>query len=532
MPPVSVSSACPLPSLPHDPTPHPVRVCVIDLGTNSFHTVIVDVFPNGSFTVVDRLKDMVKLGEGGFRAHQLTEAAMARGLAALERVKLLAEARGVRDYLAFATSAIREAANGGAFIRAIRKATGLRIRPITGAQEALLICKGVQRAVNLDAPTLLVDIGGGSTEFVVATAQEILFTASYKIGAARMTEAFLTTDPVSSEEAGKLRRHYRRTLRPVYEAVQQHGVRHLVGSSGTMENLALVHTGTDAETNGGTIFQQAFAAQPFRQTASRIRRMDAATRDAEPGIDDKRVPQIAAGALLVEVLLKDLPFDTVRLSPNALREGMVVYYTEQNQPRVQQLAALADVRRRSIYELGFRCRWDQAHAEHVTALALHLFDACRPLHGLGLAARETLEYAALLHDIGYHISHRAHHKHSYYLIHNADLHGFSPVEIERMALVARYHRKSFPKPTHPEFQALPPAQQQEVLHLAACLRLAEGLDRSQFQNVATLSLALRHDALHLTLHTKADPQLDVWGAEQGTDLFTHLYGLPVTVQLA
>jgi exopolyphosphatase/guanosine-5'-triphosphate,3'-diphosphate pyrophosphatase len=510
---------------------NPVRVCVIDLGTNSFHTVIVDAYPNGTFTTLDKLKEMVHLGEHGFSHHLLTEEAAQRALQALRRIRLLAEGWHVEEYLAFATSAIREAENGGDFIQYVRDEVGIHIRPISGELEAHLIYQGVRRAVDLAEPALMVDIGGGSTEFIVATAAEVFLETSVKAGAARMTEQFISTDPVAAEELARLKAHYRTMLEPVYEAAREHGVREVVGSSGTMENLAQVCLNRFGD-GGRSIFQQAFDAAAFREVATALINTERAEREAMDGIDQKRVDQIVAGAVLVEVLLEDLDLARVRLSPNALREGMVVHFIEENYERLQQLAPVGDVRRRGVYELAFRFAWDEAHSRHVAALALQLFDACQPLHGLGDWERELLEYAALLHDIGYHISRRKHHKHTLYLIMQADWHGFQPEEVAILANVARYHRRSMPKKKHEDYTSLSKDHQRLVDQLASFLRLAEGLDRSHYQNVAQLHAELDDEHLRLIIQTKGDPQMELWGARHAADLFEHTYDRRVLVSAA
>ncbi|RMH67123.1 MAG: Ppx/GppA family phosphatase [Bacteroidetes bacterium] len=508
---------------------HPVRACIIDLGTNSFHTIIVDAYPNGTFTVVDRLKEMVQLGEGGFAAGRLTEAAMARGLEALHRVRLLAEGHRVEAYLAYATSAIREAENGGDFIRAVQQATGIHIQPIDGRTEAHLIYLGVRRAVDLPRPALLVDIGGGSTECIIGDAHRDVYAVSYKIGAARMTERFVTTDPVERREFKALRAHYRAVLAPVYEQARAHGIREIVGSSGTMENLARVYVEWFGDTSRA-IEQQVFEGRRFREVTKRLMRSTRAEREAMESIDAKRVDQIVAGAILVDVLIKDLEIEQIRLSPYALREGMVVQFIEENTKRLQRIAPFHSVRRRSVYDLGFRFRWDAAHARQVTALALQLFDACRPLHHLGPTEREWLEYAALLHDIGYHVSHRKHHKHSRYLIEHAELPGFQPEEIAIIANVARYHRRAFPKKKHRAFRALSREHRRIVRQLASFLRLAEGLDRSHLQHVTGLFTQLGEGTLRLIVEARGEPHLDVWGADRSRALFEQTFGLTVQVE--
>ena len=507
----------------------PVRVCVIDLGTNSFHAVIVDAHANGTFTELDKIKEMVRLGEGGFKQHHLTDEAADRALSALRKIKQLAEGWGAEEYLAFATSAIREAENGGDLIVRIREETDLHVRPISGELEAQLIYEGVRRAVEMPAPTLLVDIGGGSTEFIVGTSDASFFQMSLKLGAARMTEHFITTDPVEVEEFKALRAHYRTVLRPLLAVAREYEVRDIVGSSGTMENIAQVFVNDRGDTSR-TIYQQPFDPKAVRDITKMLMLSTRPEREAMPGIDEKRVDQIVAGAMLVDVLLKDLPVERLRISPYALREGMVVYFIRHNYERLEQLAPFADVRRRSIYELGYRCHWEYAHARKVADFALHLFDATTALHGLNASQRELLEYAALLHDIGYHVSRRSHHKHSMYLIQHADLRGFQPEEVEIMAYAARYHRKALPKKSHMDFQVLPKKRKAIILKLAALLRLAEGLDRSHYQNIDNVAVTYDDETLTLTLEARNDPELDVWGTLQHRDLFESVYGLQVKVE--
>lgn len=510
---------------------HPTRICVIDLGTNSFHTLIVNAFANGSFEVLDRFKEMLRLGERGLKEHRLTERAIKRSVRALKRVKLLAEGWGASEYLAFATSAIREAENGGELIERIRQETGIHVQAIDGAFEANLIYQGVRRALDLHRPTLLVDIGGGSTEFVIGTSSEIFFATSLKLGAARMTGQFITTDPVEADEFRALRAHYREELRVVFEKCREHGVAELVGSSGTFENIAQV-CANRREDADRSIYLQDFTVDDLRAVTKHLMAASRDQRADTQGIEAKRVDQVVAGAILVDVLLKDLDLDRIRVSSHALREGMVVYFIQQNLERLEVISSHSDVRRRSVYEVGHRFRWDQKHVQHVTAMALQLFDACRPLHNLENGERELLEYACLLHDVGYYISRSSHHKHSLYLIKQADWYGFQPEEIDVMAHVARYHRRSLPKDRHTAYRRLPKSSQLLVRQLGSFLRLANGLDRSHYQNVQRLRVDLEKDALEIRIETRGDPQLEIWGGRRSSDLFEKTFGRRVRIAAA
>ena len=488
------SAACYL-ALAAAPNPTPTRLCAIDLGTNSFHALIVDAYPTGAFEVLDQVKDRVELGRDGLAT--LSDAAFERGLAALGRIRQLADGWQVEGEIALATSAIREAANGRAFVRRAKEETGFTIQPISGDLEALLIYKGVRRALGLSRPSLLVDIGGGSTEFVVATEQVVFFKTSLKLGAARTMERFVTTDPISDKEKKALRAFYRETMAPVFEAAREFGAVDLVGSSGTLKALGRL-CGARHLDEAELIFTEPITPKTFGDTLSRTIKSSEKER-REAGVDETRLDQLATGALLVETLLDELDFEQVRISPDALREGIVLHYIEQNPEQLEAHAPSLGVRGQSVRELAVRCRWDERHAQQVAALALHLFDATAEAHELGQAERELLEHASLLHDIGYHVSRRAHHKHSQYLIEHADLRGFSEREVQVMANVARYHRRSHPKDRHDAYDALGGKDQKLVCTLASLLRLAEGLDRSHYQNVTYLArrsgqkdLALEH----------------------------------------
>ena len=507
----------------------PVRICVIDLGTNSFHAVIVDAYPNGSYKVVDRMKEMVRLGQSGLANNRLPEDAMQRGLKALQRIHLLARGWDVREYLAYATSAIREARNGGRFIERVRRDVGLRIRAISGEQEAELIYLGVRRAVDLTEPSLLVDIGGGSVEFIVHDGKTSVFAKSLKLGAARMTERFVRADPLPDEESRALREHYRKEMVPVLDAARAHGVTTIVGSSGTAKSLARVCVSRYGDEDR-SVFSQTLTTETYRKALDWVVASTAKDRIDHPAIDPKRVDQIGAGALLLDEVLEALREVTqVKTSANALREGMVDHFIRQNYTRIRNIAPYGDPRRRSVHEIAFRFEWEERHAQHVAATAQFLFDALRGRYSGPDSDAELLEYAAILHDIGYHISHAKHHKHSRYLIQHADLQGFQEEEIKILALVARYHRSAYPKKKHKRYRKLSKANKKRVQQLAAILRIAEGMDRSHFQNVAALEVDVTDDRVRIAVDSQGDPQLEIWAADNEAALFREVFGLEVQI---
>src|SRR5690606_38349787 len=324
-------------------------------------------------------KEVVALGEGGFTTHRLTDEAQERGLAALHQIRAMADAHGVADYVACATSAVREAENGGEFIERVRDEAGLYVRTITGEAEAALIYEAVRQEVDLSEPSLLVDIGGGSAEFILADRDGVHFAASLKLGAARLSEQFVTTDPVDSDEFRRLRAHVRRELGPVFRAAHERGVRRVVGSSGTLQTIAAMVAAAYGE--AGRIFDYVFDAANVRRITKMLMLSTRAQRQRMPGMQEQRVDQIVAGAIVLDVVLKDLGIRRFEVSANALREGIVIDFVGRNYKWIRRLAPFRDIRRRSVYDLAIRLRWDEPHARHVARLALQLFDRTAPLHG-------------------------------------------------------------------------------------------------------------------------------------------------------
>jgi exopolyphosphatase/guanosine-5'-triphosphate,3'-diphosphate pyrophosphatase len=445
------------------------------------------------------------------------------------RIRELAESWGAGAYLACATSAIREASNGGEFIERVRLETGIEVRPITGETEARLIYLAVRDAVDLSEPSLIVDIGGGSTEFVVADAGRAHYLASLPLGAQRLTELFVHTDPVASDEFRALRNHVRESIQPVLAAARRRGVRRVVGSSGTLVTIATATAAGHGDSRV-EVFGQTFGAGPVRVTTKRIMRADRAGRLAMPGVSTRRAGQIVAGAILLDVVLKDLAAERFAVSPAALREGILLDYLARERKWIRRLAPYRSRRREAVYELGMRLRFERSHAERVAGFALTLFDATRELHRLGEHERDLLEFAALLHDIGYAVSRHGHHKHSAYLIEEAGIPGFTPDETALMSVIARYHRFGMPKPSHTGFQQLGDEDRRIALYLAALLRLANGLDRGHLGAVRKLSAKLEAGVLRLGITTRGDAALETWAAGLGSDLFEAQFGRPVVIE--
>jgi exopolyphosphatase/guanosine-5'-triphosphate,3'-diphosphate pyrophosphatase len=256
------------------------------------------------------------------------------------------------------------------------------------------------------------------------------------------------------------------------------------------------------------------SAKSLHRLRKHLVESDIKERLATPGMDPRRADLSVAGSVLFDTIIRRLGTDEFTLCDLALREGIVLDYIRRNSARIRKVERYPDVRRRSIVELGERCGYWSEHAQQVARLALNIFDQTRSVHGLTDREREWLEYGALLHDVGVHISYERHQRHSYYLIKNGDLRGFDPQEIEVIALIARYHRQSTPKKSHEGYGELKGALRKTVKRLSAMVRLAEGLDRSHAQALAGIDLYPRGDDYLARLRATGDAELELWAAHR------------------
>lgn len=506
------------------------RVAAIDLGTNSFHAVIVDIYPDGSFYTIDKLKEMVLLAEKGFN-NRLSEDAMQRALDALNKIKTLSEHQGADQILAYATSAIREAENGGVFIQRVIDEVGIKIVAIPGRMEAELIGLAVQHGVQMPkSPSLIMDIGGGSVEFILADKKKFFYMTSKKLGVARMTAEYVKSDPISPSEIKSLESHFRKNLEDVAQSFALHRGKLMIGSSGTMENIALMISHKLKKSPNLTVNQLRFTAKQFSDFYEDVILLNHNERSKLVGLDEKRVDLLPAGLVLVNFILQNFSIKEVKISAQALREGIILRFIKQELDDLKEINVVGDPRKRSVMELVHKCDWHELHSRHVAKLALIIFDFIKDDLNLHSSDRELLEYASFMHDIGYYISHRKHHKHALYIIRNADLKGFNENEIEVMAHVARYHRRSTPKPRHNQYDQLSEIDKEKIRKLSAILRIADGLDRSHYQNVRSIELSQTKEVIKMRIVTEADPQLEIWGAMRKNSLFEEVTGKKLIIE--
>lgn len=506
-------------------------LAAVDVGTNSFHLVVARISDDDRFEVVGREKEMVRLGRGAGDMKRLTPDAIDRGVAVLSRFRRIAEVSDA-PLRAVATSAVREAENHDEFIVRAWREAGVDVETISGVEEARLIHLGVLQALPVyDQPLLLCDIGGGSTELLIGERGTVRAARSLKLGAVRLTDRFFGSGRLHPSAVDSCRRHVQSVLAPFVREVERHGFAVAVGSSGTVQQVVkMSHAAAGTEPlrtlNGAKLTR----AELARVVKAVVKASRAGTRDGLPGLEEKRSDIILAGALILEGVVDACGIDELVVSDYALREGVLLDTIHRR--RGGSLHHLSDVSRRSVQALVDTCDDDPAHSAWVARLALELFDATADLHGLDNGCRDYLEAAALLANVGLFVSHAKHHKHSYYVIRNSErLVGFADDEIEIIAQVARYHRKSAPKSRHPEFAALDDGDQRVVRTLAGLLRVAIGLDRSHRQLVESLQIDTsgKRVVVGVVPTDGADLSLELYDAGERTGLLTDVLGRPIEV---
>ncbi len=515
-----------------------MRVAAVDVGSNSIHMVIAEVEADGRFRVLDRAKDMVRLGGRAHSEGALSDTVIDAGVQTLANLSTLAERHGVTRVQAVATSAVREAANGGDFIRRVKEEVGWRVKVIQGLEEARLIYLGVRHAMDLasESPNLIVDIGGGSVELILVETGEAAWLDSLKLGVARLTDRFLKKDPPRDKDLESLSAAIHDELAAFRKQIKKSShksVARVIGTSGTMLNLIAMAAQRAGDGANGKQHHLAVTADDLRRVRKKLIRANRSERLAIGGLDSKRVDLIAAGACVADAIVTAAGADTIVACTWALREGVLLDFIDRHQKGIEEVERYANPRIRSVVRLARHLGETSSHGPQVATLALRLFDQLADKLGLAPQTREWLHYAALLHDIGHHIEHKNHHRHAHYLITNGELLGFEPSEIAVIALLTRYHRKATPKDGDPEFAALAAELQPVVRKLSALLRVADSLDRSHFGVVKDVVAKCDKKRLTLTLDTgDGDAALEIWDTEQRSKPLRQLLEREIVIEVA
>jgi len=499
-----------------------MRIAALDLGTNSFHLLIADVHPDGSFTPLAREKEMLRLGDSVSREGFIPPDAADLAVATVRRMKMLAQAAHATEIVACATSAIRLAANGDELVDRIERDTGVAVDVINGLTEARLIFGAIRASVLLEpAPALCLDLGGGSLEVMVGTASGLLWATSENLGVARLTADFVHSDPIAKADRRALRAHLTTALRRVARDTAQYEPKLVVGSSGTLEDLAAMVAARRDTQIPVSLNQLTFTRDEFLPLHEEIVSSKASERRRFVGLEPRRVDLIVAGSTFLATAFEVFEFDEMTISEWSLREGILLDVIGHHDP-ADWTDDPRSIRRASVQGLTRRCSAPEDHSRQVARLALELFDQTTELHGLDAHDREMLEYAALLHDIGEHVAHDGHHRHAAYLVRHGGLRGFAPEEVSLLAALARWHRRGEPRATE-EFGPLGPGGEERLRKLAALLRIADGLDRSRSQAVDDIDVRVGPSLVMIRLTRNRDAELEQWGARRKRELFEKVF---------
>src|SRR5215813_7573407 len=540
-----------------------MRLAAIDIGSNSIHLVIVRAVKGQRPEIIDREKEMVRLGAGTLRQHRLSKRTIERAVVTLRRFKKMAEHNGANPIITTATSAVRESRNSDAFIERVRDEVGLEVQVLPGVEEARLIALAVSEVTEFNGRrALIIDIGGGSTEFIITSGGEPDLMLSLRLGAVRLTEKFVNTDPISDEQRSRLVANIRSDFTRAATEIKTIGFEFVIGSSGTVLNMVNAVVRANEPYGSDDVLDY----EPFSQTVSlnqiewlnrKLGRMPLRDRRRIPGIEKGRADIIVAGGLLLEQFLSDLGATEITSCDWSLREGVILNYLRRRlekheAPHILRVPSLViageqdtlsrpitddstlDVRARSVLSVARRYDYDIDYSHPAAKLATRIFDDTNELHQLGGQDRKLLQYAAILHDIGYHIAHNNHHRHGLYLIKNSEMPGFTGDEIATMSTMVRYHRGSLPKKSdarsrreHEDYYSLERAQRIKVLRLASILQIADGLDRSHQQVIADVQCVLSDGVVTFIATSAGECELEMWSAERKASWFEELFKVAI-----
>jgi len=505
--------------------PAGARIAAIDVGSNSIRLVVAEVLPSGGYRVLDEERENTRLAAALAKTDHLDPKAADATVGVLRNFLSIAGGYNANPIRAIGTSALRDAEDGPAFCDRVRKELKLSIEVISAEEEARLAFLSVARAFDISGREVAVtDIGGGSTEIVLASSGLVDQVYATKLGAVRVAEVCDVTGRSGEKQVAKLRNHVDRVLKkeigkPPFVPDM------LFGTGGTFTALAAI-----------IMASQGQAGQPmwgFRVTRAQIRHLvaDLANMSLEKrckvaGLSPQRADIIVAGLAIIERIMRHLHVNVVQVHTRGVRDGILLTMI-QSAAGPPPASVPAEERRAALEEFAKNCGVDLAHARQVSRIAGSLWEQLAEPLALKADDRELIESAALVANVGYLINFEGHHKHSYHLIVNSDLQGFERRQLQLLANVARYHRGNPPKQKHDHFRELPIEDQRRVAGLAAILRLALALDRTHQQNVADVRARVRDDGVRIVVQANGDADVDLWAAERKVALFEKVFGRKV-----
>ena len=517
------------------------KLAAIDIGTNSTHLLIAAVDTSlGTFSIELAEKSTTRLGERDPETGELSDAAMRRGMETLRRFRDLAVSHGVEEVVTAATSAAREAPNGRDFLQAIQDELGLYVDLISGPEEARLIYLGVLSGMSFgDRPHLVLDIGGGSTELILADGRDARALTSTRVGAVRLQRDFIKVDPLPPKRRAFLQTFIQGSLEPAVDKVRRRikpgETPVLVATSGTAMAIGALASRED-DRPPLKLHGYRVKRERLDRVVDQLVTMTPEQRRDLSSINDRRAEIIVPGSLILQTTMQMLGVDELVLSERALREGLIVDWMLRQGFLEDRFSYQSSIRQRTVIHQVKRFAVNQPRAERVAAHALALYDSTRGvMHHDDGQGRELLWAAAMLHTCGQHINLSAYHKHTWYLIRHGELLGYSEAEHLMVAAIARYHRRSLPKKRHDSWQALASREdRRRVGEMALLLRLAAALDRRPEPVVESLQVTLTAGELNIGLVPERRNQnlsLERWSLEACAEAVRTAAGVRLSVSV-
>lgn len=483
---------------------------------------------HGETRILAEDRQVTRLGESVFRSGRISKEALDFLCANLARMAAIYSRLDIVGVRAVATSAVRDASNQQEFLQRTGTALGTNVEVISGPEEARLIHLGVEaRWPRPKERTLIIDVGGGSAELIVSQGGQLIDSVSKPLGAVRLTEVFLRSDPPQAEELSRLESYISEKLTPFQKVHAAEKFDRAVATSATAAAIVSAVNEVPRPRRDEADRMRASTGQ-IRDLYRLLADSDLVGRRKMAGIGPKRAEIIIAGTTVFLRALELFGHRSLYYCNGGVRDGIVADLAARGVGR--ELSQLSRDQRTVAEAMAKRYGVSLRHARHVALLAHRLFEILQPLHQLAPASGKLLEAAAYLHDVGHYVSGTGHHKHSAYLVANSDMPGFTDQERLVVAALCRFHRKSMPQMRHSHFQALDPELRRTVLRLTPLLRIADALDRSHEQRVRNLTSAMKNGNISVLVEADSDADLELWAASKAADAFLEIYAQSVSLQ--
>jgi len=506
------------------------RYAAIDIGSNSIRMEAAEAIPGQPTRILASDREVTRLGEGVFRDGMVSEDAIRLTCTVLARMAALYRKLDVVGVRAVATSAIRDTRNPGEFLARASRAAGAEVEIISGREEARLIHMGVQSVwPHPNKRILVIDIGGGSAEIVAAENGRMMDAYSRPLGAVRLRAMFLEHDPPTSQELHRMHEFIEEKIAPAVAKLAHDKWDRVIGTSASAAAVASAIARLPRARREDVDRLRVPAPQVHR-LYQKLSQLNVAARRKVTGIGPRRAEIIIPGVAVLDRFLQSFRLPSVYYSRAGVRDGIIADLAARGVGR--EVSQLSRDQRREVEQVSRRFGVAQDHASKVAAIGRQLFGALQPLHQLPPNYGRLLEAAAYLLDVGHYISASSHHKHSWYVVANSDLPGFTERERLFIAGLCRYHRKSMPNAMHSTCQALAPEERRALYLMIPILRLADNLDRSPDQHIQRVECSVSDGNVLLQVHANGDIDLEQWAAERVSEIFQQVYERPVSVVMA